>query len=367
MKKIVLTVGARPNFMKAAPLYRVLQSINRFSTLLLHTGQHYDYEMSRAFFEDLELPEPDYHLQVGSDTQAAQTARIMIGFEKVLDREKPQLVVVFGDVNSTLACALTAKKMGVPVAHVEAGLRSFDETMPEEINRKLTDALADLLFTPSAEGSKNLEREAVAGERIFFVGNIMIDSLRAVGERIEPAFEADLLAEYKVTPRDYGLITLHRPANVDDQANLQAVFRSLDRISRQVKLIFPVHPRTLKNMEEAGIEGGTKSGLVITEPLRYKEFIALERNAGFVLTDSGGIQEETTYLGIPCFTLRPNTERPVTIEQGTNRLVTLDNLEAEVLKVNPAAASSANPQRNRPPLWDGKTAERIGEILTDIL
>jgi UDP-N-acetylglucosamine 2-epimerase (non-hydrolysing) len=363
LMKVILVAGARPNFMKVAP---VLAEMNRhpshFEPILLHTGQHYDYEMSKVFFEDLDLPAPHYSLGVGSGTHAEQTARIMIEFEKVLVKEKPNWVVVFGDVNSTLACSLTAKKLFIPVAHVEAGLRSFDMTMPEEINRKLTDVVSDLLFTPSIDGSENLIREGITGDRIHFVGNIMIDSLVSIQSKIDPSFENRTLEKYRLRRKQFVLVTLHRPSNVDDHDSLWKIMASLKRLSQEIPILFPVHPRTKKNINE--FEVGTRSDdmLNLVEPLGYKEFITLEKDSALVLTDSGGIQEETTFFRVPCLTLRPNTERPITLRQGTNELVSLENVEARMGSI----LSGERKHGAVPELWDGKTAQRIGSVIKTI-
>jgi len=294
--KVVLVAGARPNFMKIAPLWLEMNRFpSLFTPILLHTGQHYDYEMSKVFFEDLDLPEPDYFLGVGSGTHAEQTARIMMEFEKVLLRDRPDLVMVVGDVNSTLACSVTAKKLLIPIAHVEAGLRSFDMTMPEEINRKLTDAISDFLFTPSMDGNRNLVQEGVSSDKIHFVGNIMIDSLIRVLNRITELDEDRILSEFGLERGHYVLVTLHRPSNVDDRETLWKILHFLSSFSAKIPVIFRVHPRTKKNMDGFGVNGSNRQNFKIIEPLRYREFIALEKTPQFVLTDSGGIQEETTF------------------------------------------------------------------------
>ncbi len=352
---VFLVVGARPNFMKMAPLYFELERNKVFNPIVVHTGQHYDYEMSQAFFEDLDLPKPHYFLGVGSGTHAQQTAKIMIEFEKVLLKEKPDLVVVFGDVNSTLACSITAKKLLIPVAHIEAGLRSFDNTMPEEINRKVTDAVSNLLFTPSKDGNKNLIKEGVNHRKVYFVGNIMIDSLTTILKKIDKSYEDKILQKFDLQRKSYTLITLHRPSNVDNKGSLEKILDFLNSLSQNIPVILPIHPRTKKNIDQFGIKFVFNRKFNIVESLRYKEFITLERNAKFVLTDSGGVQEETTYLNIPCLTLRPNTERPITIIEGTNELVTLEDLEGKVKLI-----LSENWKVGRvPELWDGKTAERV--------
>jgi UDP-N-acetylglucosamine 2-epimerase (non-hydrolysing) len=358
--KVLLVAGARPNFMKIAPLWSEMnRSLSCFMPVLLHTGQHYDYEMSKVFFEDLDLPEPDYFLGVGSGTHAEQTARIMMAFEEVLLRDRPDLVVVVGDVNSTLACSVTAKKLLIPIAHVEAGLRSFDMTMPEEINRKLTDAISDLLFTPSMDGNRNLVQEGVSPDKIHLVGNIMIDSLVRVLNRITERDEDRVLSEFGLERGHYVLVTLHRPSNVDQKETLWKILHFLSSLSAKIPIVFPVHPRTRKNMDGFGVNGSSRQNLKIVEPLRYREFIALEKKPLFVLTDSGGIQEETTYLNVPCLTLRPNTERPVTIVEGTNELVTIDQLDEKADLI----LAGRWKRGKMPELWDGKTGQRIIEIL----
>ena len=361
VRKILLIVGARPNFMKMAPLYFEMARTEALQPLIVHTGQHYDYAMSQAFFEDLELPEAHHFLGAGSGSHAEQTARVMIEFEKVLLAEKPDLVVVFGDVNSTLACSLTAKKLLVPVAHVEAGLRSFDETMPEEINRRVTDAVSDLLFTPSADGDELLIREGVPKHRIHRVGNIMIDSLIHILEHISRQRQDEIVESFGLEKNTYVLVTLHRPSNVDTKDSLEGILSYLNRLSEQAPVVFPMHPRTRKNIETFGIDGSLRDTFQIIEPVRYREFITLQRHARFVLTDSGGIQEETTYLGLPCLTLRPNTERPITITEGTNELVDLGNVEERSARILSGQWKSGKV----PSLWDGRTAERINKVIAE--
>ncbi len=363
MPKILLVVGARPNFMKMAPLYVEMTRSERLDPVIVHTGQHYDYAMSQAFFEDLELPEPDHFLGAGSGSHAEQTARIMVEFEKVVLAEKPDLVVVFGDVNSTVACSLTAKKLLVPVAHVKAGLRSFDETMPEEINRRVTDAISDLLFTPSPDGDENLLREGVPQEKIHRVGNIMIDSLVAILAKIDRDHQSRIVRLFGVETGRYVLVTLHRPSNVDERSGLEQILRFLRQLSTQTPVIFPIHPRTRKNIETLGLDASSDDKLRIVDPVRYREFITLERNARFILTDSGGIQEETTYLGLPCLTLRLNTERPITITEGTNELVDMSNIEEHTTKI----LADRWKQGKVPALWDGRTAERIAKIVVEYM
>lgn len=375
--KIHLIAAARPNFMKIAPLYHALKNEAWAEPVIVHTGQHYDLNMSDVFFQDLALPEPDIHLGVGSGTHAEQSGQVMMSYEKVLFDREPDLVVVVGDVNSTMAATLAAVKinygstnakntadhklsavsyeLGRPlVAHLEAGLRSFDRSMPEEINRLVTDALADILWTPSADADENLIREGVSNEKIQRVGNIMIDSLEMLRDKIQnQAAYSDL----GLKPQQYGMVTLHRPSNVDSPKKLRQLFDHLSRISKKIPLVFPIHPRTRKNADSIGIlpKLDQTKKLLILEPLNYVRFMNLVFNCGFALTDSGGIQEETTYLGIPCLTLRPNTERPITVTRGTNRLCHLDNLEATVNSV----LSEKKRQSIKIELWDGHTADRI--------
>ncbi len=347
--------------MKMAPLYFELRRAEGFEPVIVHTGQHYDYAMSQAFFEDLQLPEPHHYLGVGSGSHAEQTARVMIEFEKVLVQERPDLVVVFGDVNSTVACSLTAKKQLVPVAHVEAGLRSFDETMPEEINRRVTDAISDLLLTPSIDGDENLRREGALNGRVRCVGNIMIDSLVAILRRISADQEAQTLGDLALEKGSYVLVTLHRPSNVDEPDSLTEILLYLNRLSERLPVVFPMHPRTRKNIERFGIHIPFARDLRIIDPVRYRQFIVLQKNARFVVTDSGGIQEETTYLKLPCLTLRPNTERPITISQGTNELVDMETIEEKSDRI----LSGRWKEGTVPPLWDGRTAERIVRVFQE--
>lgn len=354
-KHIHLIAAARPNFMKIAPLYHALKKYAPWSVpMLVHTGQHYDLNMSDVFFKDLGLPDPDIHLGVGSGSHAQQTAQVMIEYEKVLEKKRPDLVIVVGDVNSTVAVSLTSVKMGIPVAHLEAGLRSFDRTMPEEINRLLTDAIADLLWTPSPDGDQNLVREGVNTEKIVRVGNIMIDSLEMLRPRIQGEKTAQTL---ELKPGYYVPVTLHRPANVDPPESLKSLCQQLLRISQKWELVFPIHPRTRKNLDTYRLLSLLEESprIRLLEPLNYIRFMSLIFECAFVITDSGGIQEETSYLGIPCITLRPNTERPITISQGTNQLCTVSELESKVAEIT-------NQRSDKPPrieLWDGHTAERV--------
>ena len=358
MKQIHLIAAARPNFMKIAPLYHALRGTDWAEPVIVHTGQHYDLNMSDVFFQELGLPEPNIHLGVGSGTHAEQTGKIMISYEKVLLTQPPDLVVVAGDVNSTVAATLAAVKLGVKTAHLEAGLRSFDRTMPEEINRVVTDALADLLWTPSPDGDENLLREGVGKEKIQRVGNIMIDSL----EMMRPGVEQEkAYMAYDVRPGEYGLVTLHRPANVDKEDVLGEIVSGLCKAAERLPLIFPVHPRTRKGLDQSGLISRltASSRIHVAEPLGYIPFMSLVFNSRIVITDSGGIQEETTYLGIPCLTLRPNTERPITISQGTNRLCSPRELAKHF------SESIDEERRKIAPIefWDGHTAGRVVESI----
>jgi UDP-N-acetylglucosamine 2-epimerase (non-hydrolysing) len=354
--KVINVVGARPNFMKVAPIVAAMwRRAREFQPVVVHTGQHYDAQMSDAFFRDLRLPEPDVHLGVGSGTHAAQTANVMLRFEPVVLAQKPDWVVVVGDVNSTLACALVGAKLGVPVAHVEAGLRSRDRTMPEELNRLLTDQLADLLLTPSPDADENLLAEGIAPERIRLVGNVMIDALY---EHLEEAKRSSVRERLGVAGRAYAVATLHRPVNVDERAALAALLGALESLSARLPVVLPAHPRTRARLEEFGLLAGLHTRapqLRLIEPLGYLDFLRLFSGARLVLTDSGGLQEETTALDIPCLTLREQTERPVTVTHGTNRVVGTD--PARVL----AAAHEVldHPPTSRPPVWDGQAADRI--------
>jgi UDP-N-acetylglucosamine 2-epimerase (non-hydrolysing) len=318
--------------------------------------------MSKVFFEDLDLPEPHYFLGVGSGSHAEQTAKIMMEFEKVLLKEKPDWVAVFGDVNSTLACSVTAKKVFIPVAHIEAGLRSFDMTMPEEINRKVTDAISDMLFTPSEDGNKNLLKEGIQKNKIYFVGNIMIDSLVAVLKKMNAAYENRILRKFDLEKENFVLVTLHRPSNVDDKKTLWEILNLLNSLSLRIPVIFPMHPRTRKNINNLEKNHTRNDQLRMVDPLRYKEFIILEKTSKCVLTDSGGIQEETTYLKIPCITLRKNTERPITVIEGTNELGSIRNIKEKIEII----FSGKWKQGSIPDLWDGKTAKRIVRILREM-
>jgi UDP-N-acetylglucosamine 2-epimerase (non-hydrolysing) len=360
--KILNVVGARPNFMKVAPLHRALEAAGGFESLIVHTGQHYDEQMSEVFFRQLELPEPDLYLGVGSGSHAQQTARIMTAFEPVVEEEQPDLVIVVGDVNSTVACALVATKLHVPVAHVEAGLRSGDRRMPEEINRIVTDSIADYLFVTEQSGVDNLQREGVADEKIFFVGNLMIDSLVRFREK---AAETSILDDLGVTPGKYVLMTMHRPSNVDHEAGLRKLLEIIEGIAADRPLVFPMHPRTRNRFEAFGLLDALTSvnQLILLEPLGYLEFLRLMEKAAVVVTDSGGIQEETTFLQVPCLTLRVNTERPVTIDMGTNELMPLDP-QRIVQRVGHLATVALH--GDRPRRWDGQAARRIVSVLSTL-
>lgn len=355
--KIMHIVGARPNFMKIAPIMREMENYpDKFEQILVHTGQHYDTNMSDVFFDELELPKPDVNLEVGSGTHASQTAQIMQRFEEVLNTYEPDWIVVPGDVNSTIACALVASKLGVKIAHVEAGLRSFDRTMPEEINRVLTDQLSDLLFTPSRDGNENLLREGIAAEKIHFVGNIMIDTLVRLLPKAEGRWPA--LEEQFHLDR-YVLATFHRPSNVDNIEVFTEIIAALAEISKKVPVVFPVHPRTRSRILSLGLSFN-EANLILAEPLGYLDFLALQMRASMLLTDSGGIQEETTYLGIPCLTVRPNTERPVTLTYGTNQLV--KSQQASIIDAAEKVFKSGVLRKSVPELWDGITARRIVNV-----
>ncbi|MFH1008177.1 MAG: UDP-N-acetylglucosamine 2-epimerase (non-hydrolyzing) [Candidatus Latescibacterota bacterium] len=363
--KIVLVVGARPNFMKIAPILEELRRHpEQFDPCLVHTGQHYDEKMSRIFFEELGMPEPDRYLGVGSGSQATQTARVMIAFEEVLTSEQPDLVLVVGDVNSTVACTLDAVKLHIPVGHVEAGLRSGDRTMPEEINRLVTDAISDLLFTPSRDADENLILEGVPRDRICFVGNVMIDSLR----RFEGMAEGSpILDTLNLEPKGYGLVTLHRPSNVDQPEHFEEIIQALEEIQTRLPLIFPIHPRTEKRISEMGLQSRVEKmkDLRFVPPTGYLDFLKLQKYARLVLTDSGGIQEETTVLGVPCLTLRENTERPITVTEGTNQLVGVDR--ARIVRAATELFDRGEKPGRIPEGWDGKAAVRIVEAIAERL
>ena len=363
-RKIINIVGARPNFMKIAPIVREMDKYSDIKHILLHTGQHYDDAMSKVFFEDLALPQPKIYLGVGSGSHAVQTAKVMVEFESVLNEKKPDLIVVVGDVNSTLACSLVAAKLCIPVAHVEAGLRSFDRNMPEEINRVITDALSHLLFTTEESANQNLEREGIPTEKIHFVGNVMIDTLLFCRDKAQ---QSSIMNTLGIMPRKFALLTLHRPSNVDVKETFEGIIRALKEIQQRIAIVFPMHPRTRARISEFGLteEFEQLTNLIVTEPLGYLDFLNLESNCAFVLTDSGGLQEETTVLGIPCLTLRENTERPVTITEGTNTLVGTnpEKIVQESMKILSRYGHAINCVTTNgpkvPKLWDGKAAERI--------
>jgi len=359
-KKIHLVVGARPNFMKMAPLYREFSKYPaEFEVKLIHTGQHYDQRMSDFFFKDLGLPEPDIYLGVGSGTHGEQTARIMERYEKALLEDKPDIVIVAGDVNSTAACAIDTVKLHIPVAHLEAGLRSFDRTMPEEINRLLTDSIATWLLTPSEDADRNLLAEGIAAEKIFRVGNIMIDSL---WEFKDKAKASEILNKLALKEQEYCLVTLHRPANVDNYEGLDTILTAFNEIAKDIKLVFPIHPRTRKQLTVFGLDERVAAirNLLLIEPAGYYDFIKLQMEAKFIITDSGGVQEESTWFQIPCLTLRPNTERPITITEGTNQLIPLK--AEEIVKSAKAILAGKIKKGDIPDKWDGNTAQRVVEI-----
>jgi len=370
-------VGTRPNFMKVAPLMReIFRYPQKFDQLFVHTGQHYDYEMSKSFFNDLKLPSPDIYLGIGSGTHAEQTGKIMIEFEKICFKEKPDLIIVVGDVNSTIACALVATKLCIPVAHVEAGLRSFDRTMPEEVNRILTDQISDYLFTTCEDANQNLIKEGIPKQNIFFVGNVMIDTLLG---NIEIAKSSIILEKLELRKNNsikkYAVVTLHRPSNVDNREILNGILNVLNELAKEISIIFPAHPRTIKQMQSFklvklanykenvfsnDLNKKTQNMLTIS-PLSYLDFLCLMSSATIVLTDSGGIQEETTILGIPCLTLRNNTERPITVKEGTNILV--GNNSDKIMSIALSVLKNENSKKKIPKYWDGKSAERIIKIL----
>jgi UDP-N-acetylglucosamine 2-epimerase (non-hydrolysing) len=359
-RRIIHVVGARPNFMKIAPVMKAVARADFADQELVHTGQHYDASMSDVFFSDLGMPTPGTHLGVGSGSHAEQTAKVMVGFERVCLERRPDVVVVAGDVNSTLACAVDCAKLGIPCAHVEAGLRSFDMSMPEEVNRIVTDRLCDLLFTPSPDADENLVREGTPRSRIFRVGNVMIDSLLS---HVPRARATAPLAKLGLEPGHYAVLTLHRPSNVDDREVLGGLLRALRELQRELPVVFPVHPRTRKRLDEFGFGGALADmpRLRLSEPLGYLEFLGLSSQAKLVLTDSGGLQEETTALGIPCLTLRENTERPITISEGTNTLVGVD--PDRILRAAGKALADCRTGTRTPALWDGRASERIAEVL----
>ena len=376
-KKVIIVVGARPNFMKATALLREFKNHSKFISVLVHTGQHYDDDMSATFFYDLKLPKSDMYLGIESGTQAEQTGKIMIAFERTCLKEKPDLLIVVGDVNSTIACALVAAKMGIPIAHVEAGLRSFDRTMPEEINRVLTDQLSDFLFTTCEDANENLKKEGIPENKIYYVGNVMIDTLTRF---IERAKKSDIIERLMLKTNGntcrYAVVTLHRPSNVDSADKLKGILSALNQLSKSIPVLFPAHPRTLKRLKEFKLENlvahradtsvdiiNSNQLTLLIPPLSYMDFLCLMANATIVLTDSGGIQEETTVLGIPCLTLRNNTERPVTVREGTN--IVIGNNPDEILWGALNYLKAGPFRKTLPKYWDGKAAERIVKILRE--
>ena len=370
--KVIQVVGARPNFMKVAPLHRAIQKLAGWTSKIVHTGQHFDAKMSDVFFTQLELPEPDFFLGIGGGSHTEVTAKIMVAFEKIVEAEKPDLIIVVGDVTSTLACTLVAIKMGIKVAHVEAGLRSFDRTMPEELNRILTDSVADYLFVTEESGMQHLKNEGVADERVFLAGNVMIDSLVRYQEKAKTTTILEDLglataAERPLATSDYIVMTMHRPANVDTEKGLQSILELIELSSQDTKIIFPIHPRTRAHMEKFGLANrlDQAKNLIMTEPLGYLEFIQLMSNATAILTDSGGIQEETTYLGVPCLTFRDSTERPITVTLGTNQLLSDLDPKKTYAALKEILAGKVK-KGSIPPLWDGKAAERIAAKLAEI-
>jgi UDP-N-acetylglucosamine 2-epimerase (non-hydrolysing) len=364
MKKVLHIVGARPNFMKVAPIHRAISERGALQQCLVHTGQHYDVKMSDVFFTDLGMPAPDIHLGIGSGSHAEQTAKVMIELEKVFLAQKPDLVSVVGDVNSTLSAALVAVKMHIPIAHVEAGLRTFDNRMPEEVNRILTDRISDLLLTPSADADANLIREGLEPSRIRLVGNVMIDSL--LGAR-EQALKLSTLKDLGLSPRAYAVCTLHRASNVDDAKVLSGLLSALVHVAQRLPVVFPVHPRTRKRMADLGLSATLERtpGLRLVEPMGYLEFLALTSQARLVFTDSGGLQEETTVLGIPCLTVRENTERPITVDVGTNQVVGTD--PARIQQAADRIIDGHEKKGRVPDYWDGRSGERIAGVYEEFL
>jgi UDP-N-acetylglucosamine 2-epimerase (non-hydrolysing) len=364
--KLLIIAGARPNFMKVAPIIKAARAFNsqhrdsslRLDCHLVHTGQHYDQKMSGVFFEELGIPAPDINLEAGSGSHAAQTASIIARFEPVCLEQAPDWVVVVGDVNSTMACTLVCSKLGVKVAHVEAGLRSFDRTMPEEINRIVTDALADLLLTPSADADENLKREGIPAEKIKLVGNVMIDTLVA---NLEQATNNPILDKLGLTEKEFAYVTLHRPSNVDHEQSLRSIMAGLNKLAHQLPVVFPMHPRTRKMLAQFGISPASNGIFKVLEPIGYLDSLALAKTARLLLTDSGGLQEESTYFRTPCLTLRPNTERPVTVTLGSNKLTRLECLSADLEEILSREVEFGQV----PPFWDGRASERIINALIE--
>ena len=375
---VIQVVGARPNFMKVAPLHRAIKNLAGWTSKIVHTGQHFDAKMSDVFFTQLELPTPDFFLGIGGGSHTEVTAKIMLAFEKIVESEKPDLIIVVGDVTSTLACTLVAIKMGIPLVHVEAGLRSGDRTMPEEINRILTDSVANYLFVTEQSGLDHLKREGVPDEKVFFTGNVMIDSLVRYQEKAKSSTILEELGLQASNPEnrrevsrlyetDYIVMTMHRPANVDTESGLKAILELIELSTAKTKVVFPIHPRTRSNMAKFGLEDTLtqNKNLILTEPLGYLEFIQLMTHAKAILTDSGGIQEETTYLGIPCLTFRDSTERPITVTMGTNQLLADLNPKITFAALEEILAGH-HKKGQIPPLWDGHAAERIAENLFNL-
>jgi UDP-N-acetylglucosamine 2-epimerase (non-hydrolysing) len=376
--KVIQVVGARPNFMKVAPLHRAIQQLSGWTSKIVHTGQHFDAKMSDVFFTQLELPKPDYFLGIGGGSHTEVTAHIMLAFEKIVADEKPDLIIVVGDVTSTLACTLVSIKMGIPVAHVEAGLRSFDRTMPEELNRLLTDSVANYLFVTEESGLNHLKNEGVPDEKVFFSGNVMIDSLVRYQEKaknstiltdlgLQPSDSGQSSSEFGLIPSNYIVMTMHRPANVDTEKGLLSILELMELSAQKTKIVFPIHPRTRAHMDKFGLTKRMEAvpNLILTEPLGYLEFIQLMSHAKAILTDSGGIQEETTYLGIPCLTFRDSTERPVTVTLGTNQLLADLDPQKTYQALEKILAGEVK-KGSIPPLWDGNAAERIANTLHGI-
>jgi len=363
MIKVICVGGARPNFIKIAPLMQAFKKNGNFNTLLAHTGQHYDENMSKLFFDELDIPKPDINLEAASGSHAFQTAEIMKRFEPVVLNFKPDYVLVVGDVNSTIGCGLVAVKLGVKLIHVEAGLRSFDRTMPEEINRLLTDCISDLLFVTEQSGIDNLKNEGIDSSKVHLVGNVMIDTLLANQKKAQ---KSNVLERLNLEMKGYAAITLHRPSNVDDMTKLGQIIAAFEEIEKEIKLVFPIHPRTRNNLRGTNLDRRVKamSNLLLIKPMGYLDFLWLTSNAAFVMTDSGGIQEETTILGVPCMTLRENTERPVTITEGTNRLVhiTTDDILKNYRQIRD---EEENKSHRIPKFWDGKATERIVRIIEE--
>lgn len=361
MKQIHLIAAARPNFMKIAPLYHELQNYKGLNVSIVHTGQHYDVNMSDKFFEDLKLPKPHIYLGIGGGSHAENVGKTMIEYEKVCMEKKPDLVVVVGDVNATMACSITAKKLNIKVAHLEAGIRSFDMTMPEEINRKVTDSIVDFYWTPSIEANENLVKEGIDNSKIKLVGNIMIDSFEMMKNEIE---QQNTYQNYGLKTNEFCVATFHRPSNVDSKTSLQLLVNELINLSETLQVVIPLHPRTKANIEKFGLyEAMKSSNIIMTEPLGYTDFMNLVLNSKLVLTDSGGVQEETTYLGIPCLTFRDNTERPVTVSEGTNTLCTIEQMGTKVELIISGSYKSGT----IPIMWDGKTAYRVANEIRRIL